>query len=64
MRDQAFYDRMQTLEFVLQIITLICAQEDVSNSNLYEELQKQDSEYLEKIIDQNNQILKKLAELG
>lgn len=63
-RDQSFYDRMQTLEFVLQILTLMWASGDVTNNALYEELQKQDREYLQKIIEQNNEILQKLAELG
>lgn len=62
-RDQSFYDRMQTLEFVLQILTLMWASEDVTNNALYEELQKQDREYLQKIIEQNNEILKYLSNM-
>ena len=62
-RDQSFYDRMQTLEFVLQILTLMWASEDVTNNALYEELQKQDREYLQKIIEQNNEILKYLSDM-
>ena len=62
-RDQSFYDRMQTLEFVLQILTLMWASEDVTNNALYEELQKQDREYLQTIIDQNNEILKYLSNM-
>ena len=61
--DQSFYDRMQTLEFVLQILTLMWASEDVTNNALYEELQKQDREYLQKIIEQNNEILKYLSDM-
>lgn len=63
-RDQSFYDRMQTLEFVLQILTLMWASEDVTNNALYEELQKQDREYLQKIIEQNNEILKYLSNMN
>lgn len=63
-RDQSFYDRMQTLEFVLQILTLMWASEDVTNNALYEELQKQDREYLQKIIEQNNEILKYLSNIN
>lgn len=62
-RDQSFYDRMQTLEFVLQILTLMWASEDVTNNALYEELQKQDREYLQKIIEQNNKILEYLSDM-
>ena len=64
MRDQQFYDRVQISEFVLQIMTLIWAMNDVPNNNLMEELQKQNKEYLGKIVEQNNEILEKLAELG
>lgn len=64
MRDQQFYDRIQVSEFVLQIMTLIWAMNDVPNNNLMEELQKQNKEYLERIVEQNNEILEKLAELG
>ena len=62
-RDRSFYDRMQTLEFVLQFLTLMWASEDVTNNALYEELQKQDREYLQKIIEQNNEILKYLSDM-
>lgn len=62
MRDQNFYDRMQTLEFLLQIITVLWATEDASNNQLMDELQKQNKKYLETIIEQNNKILQKLAE--
>lgn len=63
-RYQSFYDRMQTLEFVLQILTLMWASEDVTNNALYEELQKQDREYLQRIIEQNNEILKYLSNIN
>ena len=62
-RDLSFYDRMQTLEFVLQILTLMWASEDVTNNALYEELQKQDREYLQRIIEQNNEILEYLSNI-
>lgn len=61
MRDQSFYDRMQTFEFILQAITLIWASEYVTNSALYQELQRQDKEYLQTIIEQNNRILEYLS---
>lgn len=42
---------------VLQILSLDLISKDYNNSDLMRELQKQDSEYLEKIIKQNNEIL-------
>lgn len=61
MRDQGFYDRVQLAEFALQILTLIWASNDSTNSQLMDELQMQDRVYLETIIDQNNRILKYLS---
>lgn len=63
MRDQQFYDRIQVSEFVLQIMTLIWAMNDVPNNNLMEELRKQNKEYLERIVEQNNEILKYLSDM-
>ena len=63
MRDQQFYDRIQVSEFVLQIMTLIWAMNDVPNNNLMEELQKQNKEYLERIVEQNNEILEYLSNI-
>lgn len=59
--DQNFFNRVQWLEFLLQLLTLVGVDEDVTNRNLYEELQKQNNNYLEKIIKQNEEILKRLA---
>ena len=61
---QDFFNRVQWSEFILQIMTLIWASDDVTNNRLLEELQRQNNDYLETIIEQNNEILKKLAELG
>lgn len=61
MRDQTFYDRIQVSEFVLQIMTLIWASNDATNSQLMDEIQRQNKVYLETIIDQNNRILKYLS---
>lgn len=61
MRSQEFYDRLQVSEFVLQLMTMIWASEDVTNSRLLEELQRQNNDYLEKIVEQNKEILRKLA---
>ena len=42
---------------ILQAISLLILFRDYNNSDLMRELQRQDSEYLEKIIKQNNEIL-------
>ena len=42
---------------ILQAISLLILFRDYNNSDLMQELQKQDKEYLEKIIKQNNEIL-------
>ena len=43
---------------ILQALSLEILFRDYNNSDLMQELQKQDSEYLEKIIKQNEEILK------
>ena len=48
---------------VLQIYNLILLMQDFNNSDLMQELQRQDSEYLEKIIKQNEEILNLLIKL-
>ena len=45
------------LSLVLQALSLQILFQDYNNSDLMNELQKQDKEYLEKIIRQNEQIL-------
>lgn len=47
---------------ILQLYNLILLIQDYNNTDLMQELQRQDSEYLEKIIQQNNEILKILKE--
>lgn len=47
---------------VLQIYNLILLMQDFNNTDLMQELQRQDSEYLEKIIKQNEQIIQLLKE--
>lgn len=43
---------------ILQALSLEVLFKDYNNTDLMQELQKQDSEYLEKIIKQNEEILK------
>ena len=47
---------------ILQLYSVILLLQDYNNSDLMQELQRQDKEYLEKIISQNNEILKLLKE--
>lgn len=48
------YDK---LGLVLQAISLEILFKDYNNSDLMQELQKQDKEYFEKLLDQNEEIL-------
>ena len=42
---------------ILQLYSVILLLEDYNNRDLMQELQRQDSDYLEKIIKQNDEIL-------
>lgn len=53
---------MDLASLMLQIISLDILFKDFNNSDLMQELQRQDKEYLEKIINQNNEIIKLLKE--
>ena len=48
--------------FILQLLSLEILFKDFNNSDLMNELQRQDSNYLEKIVKQNDEILKILKE--
>lgn len=50
-------NKIDNLSLVLQALSLELLFKDYNNSDLMQELQKQDKEYLEKIIKQNNEIL-------
>lgn len=45
------------LSLILQALSLEILFKDFNNSDLMQELQRQDKEYLEKIINQNDKIL-------
>lgn len=51
---------VDNLSLFLQALSLQILFQDYNNSDLMQELQKQDSEYLEKIIEQNTQIIELL----
>lgn len=48
---------IDNLSLILQALSLEILFRDYNNSDLMQELQRQDSEYLEKIIKQNDEIL-------
>lgn len=45
---------------ILQVYSLVLLMQDYNNGDLMQELQRQDSEYLEKIIKQNEKIIELL----
>jgi len=49
--------KVDNLSLILQALSLEILFKDYNNRDLMQELQKQDKEYLEKIIKQNNEIL-------
>lgn len=49
--------KVDNLSLVLQALSLQILFQDYNNKDLMQELQKQDSEYLEKIIAQNKEII-------
>ena len=50
--------------FLLQLYSLLIIMKDFNNSDLMNELQNQDSNYLQKIIKQNEEILNLLRKEG
>ena len=59
-----FLDVLTILSVVLQIMGYQNDMSQSSNDDLMMELQRQDKAYLEKIIENQNKILEKLADLG
>ena len=60
MRNQQLFDNLQIYDTVLQLMTFLWAADDASNTDIIEELQKQNSKYLETIIRQNKKIISML----
>ena len=58
-----FLDMLTILSVMLQIMGYQNDMSQSSNDDLMKELQKQDKAYLAKIIDNQNKILEKLADL-
>jgi hypothetical protein len=55
---------IDNLSLLLQALSLQVLFQDYNNGDLMQELQKQDKEYLEKIISQNEKIIQLLEEGG
>lgn len=55
-------NQIDITSLILQLYNLILLLQDFNNSDLMNELQRQDKEYLEKIIKQNEEILNLLKE--
>lgn len=53
---------VDVMSLILQVISLDILLKDYNNADLMQELQKQDNEYFEKIIKQNDEIIKLLKE--
>ncbi len=51
---------VDNLSLVLQALSLQILFQDFNNTDIMQELQKQDNEYLEKIIEQNENIIRLL----
>ena len=58
-----FLDMLTILSVALQIMGYQNDMSQSSNDDLMKELQRQDNAYLEKIIENENKILEKLADL-
>ena len=59
-----FFDVFAILSLVLQLQVYEETKRQTTTDDLMGELQKQDREYFDKIIENQNLILQKLAELG
>ncbi len=59
--NQDFYNRITISDFLLQLITMYWVVQDASNNDLMQELQRQDREYLDKIIENQKKILSILS---
>ena len=62
--NNSFLDLLTIFSLGLQIAVYEQAQRQASTDDLMRELQKQDREYFEKIIEDQNKILEILADLG
>lgn len=56
-------NNLDMTSLILQLYSVILLLQDYNNRDLMQELQKQDSNYLEKIIKQNEEIKKSIQEI-
>ena len=56
-----FFDNLSIYTTILQLLTIQIASQDATNNDLMMELRKQDNEYFEKIIKQNDEIIRLLS---
>lgn len=61
-RNEQFYDNLALYAAALQIIDVFLLLGEASNNDIMEALQQQNKEYMEKVIYQNNRILRILSE--
>lgn len=55
-------NNLDATSLILQLYSVLLLLQDFNNTDLMNELQRQDNEYLEKIIKQNNEIINLLKE--
>lgn len=60
----SFIDMITLFDTFLQVADFQMNIQQSSNDDIMKELQHQNKDYLEKIIENQNEILKKLAEIG
>ena len=53
-------NNLDATSLILQLYSVVLLLQDYNNRDLMQELQKQDKEYLEKIINQNEEIIRLL----
>ncbi len=58
--NQDYFNRLTMLDTLLQVITMVMVSNDATNNDLMNELQKQNKEYLEQILEKQEEILKLL----
>lgn len=58
--NQDYFNRLTILDTLLQVITMVMVSNDATNNDLMNELQKQNKEYLEQILEKQEEILKLL----
>lgn len=61
--NQDYYNRLTLLDTLLQIATMVMVSDDATNNDLMNELQKQNKKYLERILENQNEIMSILSQL-